>query len=128
MSAFDEREQGFEKRHALDEELRFKSLARRNKLLGLWAAEKIGLEGEAARAYADALVERQVGRADDGSLARSLQEAFASAKVDISTHRIGKKIEETMARATRKSHRAGDREVDSGQEKAMRSRHLNASA
>ena len=101
MSAFEERKEGFEKRYALDEELRFKSLARRNKLLGLWAAEKIGLEGEAARAYADALVERQVGRADDESLVHSLHEAFASAKLDISTHRIGRKIEETMARATR---------------------------
>jgi hypothetical protein len=100
VSAFDEREQSFERRHALDEELRFKSLARRNKLLGLWAAEKIGLEGEAARAYADALVERQVGRADDEALVRTLQEAFASAKLDISTHRIGKKIDETMARAS----------------------------
>jgi hypothetical protein len=101
MSAFDEREQSFEKRHALDEELRFKSLARRNKLLGLWAGEKIGLAGEAAQAYADALVERQVERADDESLARTLQDAFAGAKLDISTHRIGRKIEETMARATR---------------------------
>jgi hypothetical protein len=100
MSAFDEREQGFENRYALDEALRFKSLARRNKLLGLWAAEKMGLEGEAAGAYADALVERQVGLADDASLARSLQEAFASAKLDISMHRIGRKIEETMALAT----------------------------
>jgi len=100
MSAFDDREQSFEKRHALDEELRFKSLARRNKLLGLWAAEKIGLHGEAARAYADALVERQVGLADDETLVPTLQEAFAGANVDISTHRIGRKIEETMARAT----------------------------
>ena len=100
MSAFDEREQSFEKRHALAEELRFKSLARRNKLLGLWAAEKIGLQGDAARAYADALVERQVGRSDDEALVPMLQETFASAKVDISTHRIGRKIEETMARAT----------------------------
>jgi hypothetical protein len=99
MSAFDEREQSFEKRHALDEDLRFKSLARRNKLLGLWAAEKIGLQGEAVQAYADALVERQVGRADE-ALVPVLQETFASAKVDISTHRIGRKIEETMARAT----------------------------
>jgi hypothetical protein len=100
MSSFDEREQGFENRYAFDEALRFKALARRNKLLGLWAAEKMGLEGEAAGAYADALVERQVGLADDASLARSLHEAFASAKLDISTHRIGKKIEETMALAT----------------------------
>jgi hypothetical protein len=101
MSEFDEREQSFEKRHALAEDLRFKSLARRNKLLGLWAAEKIGLQGETAQAYADALVERQVGQADDESLARSLHEAFASAKLEISTHRIGRKIEETMAHATR---------------------------
>ena len=100
MSAFDEREQGFENRYAFDEALRFKALARRNKLLGLWAAEKMGLQGEAAAAYADALVERQVGLADDASLARSLHEAFASAKLDISTHRIGRKIEETMALAT----------------------------
>jgi hypothetical protein len=100
MSSFDEREQGFENRYAFDEALRFKSLARRNKLLGLWAAEKMGLEGEAARAYADALVAREVGLADDASLARSLQEAFASAKLDISMHRIGRKIEETMALAT----------------------------
>jgi hypothetical protein len=100
MSAFDDREQSFEKRHALDEELRFKSLARRNKLLGLWAAEKIGLQGDAARGYADALVERQVGRSDDKALVSMLQEAFAGAEVVISTHRIGKKIEEAMARAT----------------------------
>src|ERR1700677_1294251 len=91
VSAFDEREQSFERRHALDEELRFKSLARRNKLLGLWAAEKIGLEGEAARASADARVARQVGRAADASLVGTLQEAFANAKVDISPHRIGRK-------------------------------------
>jgi len=101
MSALDEREQGFEKRYALDEDLRFKALARRNKLLGLWVAEQIGMDGAAARTYADALVERQVGDADDGALARSVAETFASAKLDISAHRIGRKIEETMARATR---------------------------
>jgi len=100
MSGFEEREEGFEKRHAHDEELRFKSRARRNKLLGLWAAENLGLDGEAARAYANALVAAQVGRVDDEALARSLHEAFASAKLDISTHRIGRKIEETMALAT----------------------------
>jgi len=100
MSAFDEREQGFEKRYALGEELRFKALARRNKLLGLWAAEKIGLEGGAAKAWADALVEREVGRTDEEALVETLAGTFANAKVDISTHRIRRKIEETMARAT----------------------------
>jgi len=101
MSAFEEREEGFERRHALDEELRFKSLARRNKLLGLWVAEKIGLAGEAASAYADALVARQVERPDDdAALVETLHEALAKAKLAISRHRIGRKIEETMARAT----------------------------
>jgi hypothetical protein len=100
MGAFEQREEGFERRHALDEELRFKSLARRNKLLGLWVAEKIGLAGEAASAYAEALVARQVERSDDAALVETLHEAFANAKLDISRHRIGRKIEETMARAT----------------------------
>jgi hypothetical protein len=51
MTTFDKREEGFEKKFALDEELKFKAEARRNRLLGLWAAEKLGLTGEAAVAY-----------------------------------------------------------------------------
>ena len=50
MTTFDKREEGFEKKFALDEELKFKSNARRNKLLGLWAAEKMGLSGDDAQA------------------------------------------------------------------------------
>ena len=46
MSTFDKREEGFEKKFALDEELKFKAEARRNKLLGLWAAEKLGIVGK----------------------------------------------------------------------------------
>ena len=45
MTTFDKREEGFEKKYALDEEQKFKAEARRNKLLGLWAAEKLGLAG-----------------------------------------------------------------------------------
>lgn len=52
MTTFDKREEGFEKKFAIDEELKFKAEARRNRLLGLWAAEKLGLEGDAATAYA----------------------------------------------------------------------------
>jgi hypothetical protein len=47
MTTFDKREEGFEKKFALDEEQKFKAEARRNKLLGLWAAEKLGLSGDA---------------------------------------------------------------------------------
>lgn len=56
MTTFDKREEGFEKRFAHDEELRFKAMARRNRYLGLWAAEKLGLGGEEADAYAKTVV------------------------------------------------------------------------
>src|SRR5471032_3419397 len=56
MTTFDKREEGFEKKFAHDEELLFKASARRNKLLGLWAAEKLGLSGPAAEAYAKEVV------------------------------------------------------------------------
>lgn len=52
MTTFDKREEAFEKKFALDEELKFKAEARRNRLLGLWAAEKLGITGEAAATYA----------------------------------------------------------------------------
>lgn len=56
MTTFDKREQGFEAKFAHDEELMFKAMARCNKLLGLWAAAELGLTGDAAAAYATALV------------------------------------------------------------------------
>jgi len=52
MSSFDKRQEGFEKKFAHDEELRFKASARRNKLFGLWAAEKLGKTGTEAETYA----------------------------------------------------------------------------
>ena len=52
MTTFDKRKEGFESKFARDEELRFKATARRNKLLGLWAAEKMGLQGPQAEDYA----------------------------------------------------------------------------
>ncbi|MDA9435565.1 DUF1476 domain-containing protein [Bradyrhizobium sp. CCBAU 51627] len=56
MTTFDKREQGFEAKFAHEEELMFKAAARSNKLLGLWAAGQLGLDGDAAAAYATALV------------------------------------------------------------------------
>jgi hypothetical protein len=56
MTTFDKREEGFEKKFAHDEELRFKAMARRNKYLGLWAAAKLGLSGGEADAYAKSVV------------------------------------------------------------------------
>lgn len=56
MTTFDKREEGFEKKFAHDEELRFKAYAKRNKQLGLWAGEKMGLAGADADAYAKSVV------------------------------------------------------------------------
>lgn len=61
MTTFDEREQGFETKFKHDQELRFKTNARRNKLLGLWAAARLGLAGPAAEAYVTAVVEANLG-------------------------------------------------------------------
>ena len=62
MTIFDEREQTFERKFKHDQELRFKANARRNKLLGLWAADRMGLAGSAAEAYARTVVEADLGR------------------------------------------------------------------
>ena len=70
MTTFDKREEGFEKKFAHDEELRFKANARRNKLLGLWAAEKLGLTGDAANAYAKEVVMADFEEAGDARRAR----------------------------------------------------------
>ena len=56
MTTFDKREEAFEQQFAHDEELRFKATARRNKMIGLWAAEKLGLSGAEADSYALSIV------------------------------------------------------------------------
>ena len=82
MSAFDKREEGFEKAYALGEEHRFKALARRNKYLGLWVAERVGLTGPAAEKYARELVESLVGENDDGALTSRLREALKAQQIN----------------------------------------------
>jgi hypothetical protein len=60
MAAFDTREKEFEARFKHDQELQFKITARRNRLVGLWAAQQLGLLGDAAEAYAQRVVEAQL--------------------------------------------------------------------
>ena len=71
-STFDKREEGFEKKFALDEEQKFRAEARRNRLLGLWAAEKLGITGEAATAYAKEVVAADFEEAGDGDVLRKV--------------------------------------------------------
>ena len=96
--AFQDRENAFEKQFAHDEGLRFKAVARRNKAVALWVAEMKGLSGADAEKYADAFVGAQVGRSDNDVVA-ALKADLAGGNIDLSDHRLRKKMEDAMAEA-----------------------------
>ena len=99
MTTFDKREEGFEKRFAVDEELRFKANARRNKLLGLWAAQKLGLAGAEADAYAREVVMAAFEESGDEDVFRKLRSDFDAKGVKESDHQIRRTMNEMMAKA-----------------------------
>lgn len=99
MSTFDKRQEGFEKKFAHDEELRFKAGARRNKLLGLWAAEKLGKTGDEAEAYAKTVVAADFEEAGDDDVFRKVRKDFDAAGLDQSDHQIRRTMDELMATA-----------------------------
>src|SRR5262245_36659254 len=99
MTTFDKREEGFEKKFAHDEELRFKANARRNKLLGMWAAEKLGLSGPAAEAYSKEVVMADFEEAGDNDVFRKVRKDFDAKGVAQSDHQIRRTMDELMAAA-----------------------------
>jgi hypothetical protein len=99
MTSFDKREEGFEKKFAHDEELRFKATARRNKLLGLWAAEKLGLKGPDADAYAKDVVMADFEEAGDEDVFRKVRKDFDAKTVTASDQEIRKAMVDLMATA-----------------------------
>jgi len=104
MTSFDKREEGFEKKFAHDEELRFKATARRNRMMGAWAAEKLGLTGADAEAYA-----REVVLADiegPGVFAK-LRKDFDAKGVAQSDHQIRRHMDEMLAQAIAQLKAAG---------------------
>jgi hypothetical protein len=97
MTTFDKREEGFEKQFAHDEELKFKSIARRNKLLGLWAAQKLGISGAEADAYAKEVVAAEFGEA--GGVFHKIRLDFDDKGVTVSDHQIRRTMDELLAKA-----------------------------
>ncbi|RTL50898.1 MAG: DUF1476 domain-containing protein [Bradyrhizobiaceae bacterium] len=97
MTSFDKREEGFEKKFAIDEELRFKAEARRNKLLGLWAAEQLGKSGDDAAAYAKDVVAADFEEAGDADVLRKVAADLAGKGV--SEQQVRVKMDELMATA-----------------------------
>ena len=99
MTTFDKREEDFEQQFAHDEELKFKATARRNKLLGLWAAEKLGLKGAEADSYALAVVMADLEASGDHDVTRKIRRDFDAKGVAQSDHQISRTMTELMAKA-----------------------------
>jgi hypothetical protein len=99
VSGFDKRERAEEGRFALDQELRFKANARRNKLLGLWAAEKLGKTGEAAAAYATEVVKSDFEAPGDEDVFRKVKGDLDAAGVGVSDHQLQRQMTELMETA-----------------------------
>ncbi len=100
MTTFDQREQAFEAKLAHDEELKFKSTVRRNKWLGLWAAEKLGKTEVEAEAYATALISAELDGNSDENIARKIHADFEKAGIVQSEHQIRRHMDELFAKAT----------------------------
>jgi hypothetical protein len=98
-TSFDKREEGFEKQFAHDEELRFKATARRNKLLGLWAAEKLGRKGPDAEAYAREVVTADFEEAGDDDVFRKVRKDFDAGSVAATDQEIRGLMLDLMAKA-----------------------------
>ena len=99
MTSMKDRQDSFEKKFAHDEELRFKATARRNKLLGLWAAGLLGKSGEDAESYAREVVAADFEEAGDEDVFRKIRADFDGAGVDQSDHQIRRTMQELMVTA-----------------------------
>src|SRR5689334_2436752 len=99
MTTFDKREEGFEKQFAHDEELKFKATARRNKMLGLWAAEKLGLSGAEADDYARAVVLAEFEQGGDSAVVAKIRRDLEAKGIVQSEHQISRTMADLLARA-----------------------------
>ncbi|WP_306016778.1 DUF1476 domain-containing protein [Oceanicaulis sp. MMSF_3324] len=99
MSGFEDRENAFENKFAHDQELEFKAVARRNKLLGLWAAELMGLTGEDAEAYGKDVVKADFEEAGDDDVFRKVRGDFDARGIEQSDHQIRNKMAQLLEEA-----------------------------
>jgi hypothetical protein len=92
MSTFDEREKGFEAKYKHDQEALFKVTARRNRLLGLWAAEQLGLSGAEADAYARSIVAADFEKPGDDDVLHKVMADLSGKGVQVSEHALRKRL------------------------------------
>lgn len=101
MTTFENRERDAERKFEHDQELRFKATARRNKLLGLWAAERLGIEGEAAQAYAKEVVIADFDRPGDDDVLEKVQKDFEAKGVAVDARAIRAEMDRLLPEAKR---------------------------
>jgi hypothetical protein len=107
MANFDERKDSFEKKFAHDAALRFKAEARRNKMLGEWAAGLMGLSGEKAAEYVRSVIRSVFEEAGDHDVFRKVKSDLIAAGVDQSDHQIRRHMDEFMAEAIKQIKEQG---------------------
>ena len=99
MAGFEDRKKAQEAKFAHDQDLTFKASARRNKLLGLWAAAKLGLTGEAAAAYATEVVKSDFAEAGDHDVLRKVKGDLDGKNAGVSEHQIRREMDDLMKTA-----------------------------
>ena len=99
MSTFDERQKGFEAKYAHDAEMQFKAEARRNKLLGLWTAEKMGLTGDDAEAYAKDVVASDFEEAGDEDVYRKVSGDLQAKSINVAEEEIREQMRTLLGEA-----------------------------
>lgn len=99
MTLFNERENAFEKQFTHNEELRFKAEARRNKLLGLWVAERLGKTGPDAEAYAKSVVQADFQEPGDADVLRKIQQDLDNAGKAMDEAELRAKLQQLTDRA-----------------------------
>lgn len=99
MTTFDEREKGYEKKFALDQDLRFKAESRRNKMLAEWAGAKLGITGAALEDYIKAVRKADLAEKGDDDVLRKVKQDFADKGVAIEDAEIRKVMGEFLAKA-----------------------------
>ncbi len=97
MTTFNDREKAFEDKYKHDQDLQFKVEVRRNKLLGLWVAEMLGLSGADADAYAKEVVSADFEEPGDADVIRKIQADAQPKNLDLNEHRLRKKMDELTA-------------------------------
>jgi hypothetical protein len=99
MTSFDEREKAFEKKFAMDQELKFKAEARRNRLLGEWAAAKLGLSGAEVADYVKAVRKADLAEKGDEDVFRKVRKDFDGRGVAVSDAELRKTMQDFLAKA-----------------------------